>query len=85
MERLPSHRLRGAAVALPVLGLFLWLPPFVTLFTGPLRPFGVPLIVIYIFGVWAGLVLAAAWLARRLRVPAAPGGTDAAAEPGAPS
>jgi hypothetical protein len=85
MEKLPSHRVRGAAVAVPVLGLFLWLPPFVTLFTGPLRPFGVPLIVIYVFSVWAGLVLAAVWLARRLRVPAAPGAADAAAGPDTPS
>lgn len=72
MDRAPSHRAKSAAVLLPLLGLFLLFPPFVTLFIGPARPFGIPLIVLYLFGVWAAVVLATALLVRRLQVPAAP-------------
>ncbi len=69
MERPPSQRAQSAAVLVPVLGLFLLMPPFVTLFTGMPRPLGVPLIVAYIFGVWAALLVATAVLARRLCAP----------------
>ena len=73
MDGTSSHRARSAAVLLPMLGLFLLLPPFITLFTGPLRPFGIPLIVVYIFGVWLAIVLVTALLVSRLRAePAAP-------------
>ena len=60
MDRVPSHKAQSAAVLLPILGLFLLFPPFVTLFTGPQRFFGVPLIVIFIFGVWFAIVVATA-------------------------
>lgn len=66
MPRAPSRRVQAAALLLPLVGLFLLLPPFVTLFGGPARVLGVPLIVFYLFAVWAGLCLAAAWLAGRL-------------------
>lgn len=66
MERPPSQRTQSAAVLAPVLGLFLLMPPFVTLFTGMPRPLGVPLIVAYIFGVWAALLVVTFVLARRL-------------------
>lgn len=74
MERPPSQRAQSAAVLVPVLGVFLLMPPFVTLFIGPARPFGIPLIAAYVFGVWAALLIAAAVLARRLRTsPPSPG------------
>ena len=60
------RRLRDLAALLPAAGLFLIMPPFVTLFAGPIEVAGVPLIVVYLFGVWLALVAAAAWLARRL-------------------
>jgi hypothetical protein len=85
MERPPSHRERSAAAVLPLLGLFLLLPPFITLFGGVQRPFGVPLIVIYVFGVWAVLVAAAAWLAQRLDRAPAPGCAAEASEPEPPA
>lgn len=69
MERHSSQRAQSAAVVIPVLGLFLLLPPFITLFIGDARPLGIPLIVIYIFGVWAALLVVTAWLARRLDAP----------------
>ncbi|HET6599287.1 MAG TPA: hypothetical protein VFG60_04925 [Burkholderiaceae bacterium] len=59
-------RARDAAVLLPLLGLFLLMPPIIALFVQPVTIAGVPLIVAYVFGVWLALVAAAAWLARTL-------------------
>lgn len=66
-------RARDAAHALPFVGLFLLLPPVLGLFAVPLDLAGVPLLVIYLFAVWLGLIVAAALLARALgpRTPAA--------------
>lgn len=69
MEHKPSQRAHSAAVVVPVLGLFLLLPPFITLFTGDVQLLGIPLIVIYIFGVWVVLLVFTAWLARHLHAP----------------
>lgn len=66
---IPSERVaraRSAAVVLPLLGLFLLVPPLIALFAVPVRIAGVPLIVVYLFGVWLVLVLVAALLARWL-------------------
>jgi hypothetical protein len=57
-------RARDAAVLLPLLGLFLLMPPIIALFAQPVTVVGVPLIVAYVFGVWLALV--AALLARAL-------------------
>lgn len=61
-----TPRLRDAAALLPALAMFLLMPPLVTLFTGAHRLGGVPMIVVYLFGVWLALIVAAALLARRL-------------------
>jgi len=58
-----------AAVVLPVFGMFLLLPPAISLFAAPVAIWGVPLIVLYVFGAWAGLICCAALLARRLDSP----------------
>lgn len=79
MDRPPSQRARSAAALLPAAGLLLLMPPIITLFAGTARPFGIPLIVLYLFGVWAALVLGAAWLAQRLREPEASGESVASA------
>ncbi|GMV48005.1 MAG: hypothetical protein AMXMBFR66_34030 [Pseudomonadota bacterium] len=71
-------RLRDAAVLLPAIGVFLLMPPAINLFTGTRAVAGVPLIVVYLFGVWLALIVCAALLARRLAPPPAP----AAAPPG---
>ncbi|HYC36934.1 MAG TPA: hypothetical protein VEC19_10960 [Usitatibacter sp.] len=61
-------RLRDAASILPVAGLVLLMPPVITLFAAAgAGVAGVPLIVIYVFGTWMGLIASAALLARRLR------------------
>ncbi len=82
--RPPSPRVQSAAVLVPLAALFLLMPPFVLLFATPRMVFGVPLIVLYIFGVWALLVVATRLLARRLaprqQAPAGP----PAGEPPAP-
>lgn len=61
-----TPRLRDAAAVLPVLAVFLLMPPVITLFAGAHTVWGVPLIVVYLFGVWLALIVAAALLARRL-------------------
>ena len=70
-----SARARDAARLLPLLGLFLLMPPVISLFAVPVDIAGVPLIVLYLFGVWLALVLGAALLGRSLdtrRTPDAP-------------
>ena len=61
-----SSRLRDAAVLLPLLGLFAWMPPVIGLFDASGRVLGVPLIVAWLFGVWLALIVVAFWLSRRL-------------------
>lgn len=64
-----SARARDAAAVLPALGLFLLMPPVITLFASAVHVAGVPLIVVYLFGVWLSLIVCAALLARRLGQP----------------
>lgn len=45
MERPLSPRTQNLAVLLPLLGLFLLMPPFIALFGAEPRPWGVPLVV----------------------------------------
>lgn len=79
-----SPRLRDAAVVLPLVGLFLLMPPVITLFVRPANVAGVPLIVAYLFGVWLALIGCAALLGRRIAPDAAPdSGRSAASNPGA--
>ena len=80
----PSTRIRDAAVLLPVLALFLLMPPVITLFAVPIAPAGVPLIVVYLFGVWLAVIVCAALLARRL-LPPATDGTDPPNPPDPPA
>ncbi len=61
-----SQRLRDAASLLPVIGLFLLMPPVIALFVAPVRVLGVPLIVAYLFGVWLVLIGCSAWISHRL-------------------
>ena len=72
-------RVVDAARALPIVGTFLLMPPLVTLFAVLANVGGVPLVVVYLFGVWLALIVCAALLARRLAPPhdADPGRRDA--------
>ena len=64
---------RDAAVLLPFVALLLLLPPIILVFSAPLSVAGIPLIVVYLYGVWAASVFVAFLVARRLE-PADPGG-----------
>ena len=74
-----QRRLRDAAQLLPLLGLILWVLPL--LFGADGTPAPTSRTLLYIFGVWVGLVVAAAALARALD-PVDP--TDDSEGPGAP-
>ena len=61
-----KRKLQDGAGVLPLFGAFLLVSPLITVFTGARSFFGLPLIFVYIFGVWLGLVLLARAMARRL-------------------
>ncbi|KQZ13384.1 hypothetical protein ASD44_04310 [Mesorhizobium sp. Root554] len=68
---------RDAATLLPVAAAFLFLPPFLFVFIAPARVAGIPLVLIYVFGVWAAIVFSA-WLLARRHARMAEGASDAA-------
>ena len=61
-----KRKLRDSAMLLPAFGAFLLVSPLITVFSSASTVFGLPLIFVYIFGVWLGLVLLARAMARRL-------------------
>ena len=61
-----QRKLQDAAILLPIFGAFLIISPIITIFAGSTTLFGLPLIFLYIFGVWLGLVIIARAMARRL-------------------
>lgn len=65
-RRLPSRRLNDMAVVAPILGFVLLTPPVIRLFATDGSLFGAPVILIYLFAVWFGMILVAAILSRRL-------------------
>ena len=58
--------LRDAGIVLPLTGAALLMPPLAQGLAIEGTLLGVPWIVLYVFGVWAGLILGAFRLARRL-------------------
>ena len=70
-ERQPDRdRTRYAAKVLPFAAIVLLMPPMLGVFAAPIAPAGVPLIIVYVFTVWAAVVIGAFLLARRLSHPA---------------
>ncbi|MEM7178818.1 MAG: hypothetical protein AAGD47_10385 [Pseudomonadota bacterium] len=63
---LKARKIRDTAMIMPLFGLMVLTPPIANLFAVSGRILGVPVIVAYIFAVWALLILGAALLARRL-------------------
>lgn len=59
------RRLQDAARLLPVLGVLLFLVPLLWA-TRTEEPASTASGGIYVFGIWAGLIVASAWLSRRL-------------------
>ncbi len=66
MRRSLTTKARQIALCLPLFGLVLLLPPAVRVFAVPAAIMGLPLIVIYVFGIWAALIIGTALLARYL-------------------
>jgi len=63
---LARHKTRDAILALTVFGALLLMPPVLPFFDRPVLLLGLPLIVVYVFGVWLGLIVLTWILARRL-------------------
>ncbi|MEM1344807.1 MAG: hypothetical protein AAGI34_09540 [Pseudomonadota bacterium] len=61
-----ARKARDAGLLLPLAGLVLLMPPVARLFAVDAWIGGVPLVVAYVFAVWAGLIAAAYLLGRRL-------------------
>jgi hypothetical protein len=74
------QRVRDAATLLPVTAAILLLPPFILVFAAPVLFAGIPLIVLYVFGVWAAVVLCAWLLARNLAMTDVAAGMEGEAE-----
>jgi len=66
MASATSEKTFRLALCLPLFGLFLLMPPALLVFGIPTTIAGVPLIVVYIFGVWCFLIAGAYMLTRRL-------------------
>jgi hypothetical protein len=64
---LARRRRRDLARVLPVAGAVLLVSPLLNVVAGGGAPFGIPAGVVYVFGVWGGLILGTGLLARRLR------------------
>lgn len=61
-----QRKMRDIAWLLPLLGIFLFLTPLPYIFTGPQTAFGMPLIFVFLYGVWAALIIASRAVARRI-------------------
>lgn len=63
-----SRRVHDLARIVPVFGAVLLMPPLIGLFARPdIAPFGIPLIVVYLFGLWLALIVGALLITRRLK------------------
>jgi len=62
----PSRRLNDIAIIAPLLGFLLLIPPVIGLFATDTTVLGAPLILVYLFAVWLGLIAVAVMLSRRL-------------------
>ncbi len=64
------QRLSDRALAIPLVGFVLLMPPLLPLFARSVSVLGVPLLVVYVFGVWLLLILAGRWAALALQAAA---------------
>lgn len=71
-----TRNIRDGAAILPVAAIFLLLPPTILVFSAPVLIAGIPLIVLYVYGVWACLILCALLVALRVREVDANGEND---------
>ena len=66
-QYLTSRRVRDRSVILLLIGLALLVSPMAGIFEIDAKLGGIPVTLIYLFAVWAGLIAGAAALSRRLR------------------
>lgn len=66
-QPLRRQKIRDRAMVLPLIGLALLVPPIASIFQLDARVGGLPFTALYLFGVWAALIVGAAVLARELR------------------
>jgi hypothetical protein len=66
-KSLRHRKIRDRALILPLVGLLLLTPPLANIFELDARLNGVPIVLVYVFAVWAGLVAGAILLSRGLR------------------
>jgi len=64
---LKRRKLRDVTVVLPLLGIFLFLTPIPAVFVNGSQADGIPSIFLYIYGVWAILIIACAFLSKKLQ------------------
>lgn len=60
------QKARDGILVLTLFGALGFMPPFLPFFDRPISIFGMPLIVVYVFGAWLVLIALACWLSRRL-------------------
>ncbi|HEY9568789.1 MAG TPA: hypothetical protein VIR38_11915, partial [Thalassobaculum sp.] len=60
------QKARDAILVVTVFGALMLVPPILPFFARPVALLGVPLILVYVFGVWLALIVTARILARRL-------------------
>ena len=63
---MPWQKARDGILVLTLFGALGFLPPILPFFDRPISLFGVPLIVVYVFGAWLALIALALWLSYRL-------------------
>lgn len=61
-----TRRVRDLANILPILAALLLLPPVILLFAVPVSVGDIPLVAVYLYGVWAIVIFLAFVVARRL-------------------
>jgi len=62
-----QQKIRELALITPLLGALLLMPPVTWLFSQQLSILGIPLLALYIFCVWVGLIVVAVFLALKLK------------------
>ena len=63
---LRHDRTREFLIALFLFGVLLLVPPFLLVFNRPVRVLGLPLLYLYLFAAWTGLIALGAVIARRI-------------------
>lgn len=60
------QKARDGILVVTMFGALAMLPPILPFFDRPVDVLGMPLIVVYVFGAWAALIVLTWWLSRRL-------------------